>query len=103
KNFALTTVKHFPGHGDTAVDSHMNMPTITADRDRLEHVELVPFKAAIASGGDSALSAPDIPATLSPAILTDLLTKELGFKGIIVTDALEMAGIVKSFSTGDAA
>ena len=112
KNYVLTTVKHFPGHGDTAVDSHMNMPTITADRDRLERVELVPFKAAIAAGVDSvmtahiavpALSPPEIPATLSPAILTDLLQKELGFKGIVVTDALEMAGIVKSFSTGDAA
>ena len=112
KNYVLTTVKHFPGHGDTAVDSHTNMPTITADRDRLERVELVPFKAAIAAGVDSvmtahvavpALSPPEIPATLSPAILTDLLQKELGFKGIVVTDALEMAGIVKSFSTGDAA
>jgi beta-N-acetylhexosaminidase len=112
KNYVLATVKHFPGHGDTAVDSHLNMPTITADRDRLERVELVPFKAAIAAGVDSvmtahiavpALSPPEIPATLSPAILTDLLQKELGFKGIIVTDALEMAGIVKTFSTGDAA
>jgi beta-N-acetylhexosaminidase len=112
KNYALTTVKHFPGHGDTAVDSHMNMPTITVDRDRLEHVELVPFKAAIASGVDAvmtahvavpSLSPPGIPATLSAAILTDLLKKDLGFQGIVVTDALEMAGIVKSFSTGDAA
>jgi beta-N-acetylhexosaminidase len=112
KNYALATAKHFPGHGDTAVDSHMNMPTITVDRDRLEHLELVPFKAAIEAGVDSvmtahiavpALSPPGIPSTLSSAILTDLLKKELGFKGIIVTDALEMAGIVKSFSTGDAA
>ena len=112
KNFALATVKHFPGHGDTAVDSHMNMPIITVDRDRLDHVELVPFKAAIDAGVDSvmtahiavpALSPPGIPSTLSPAILTDLLKKDLGFKGIIVTDALEMAGIVKNFSTGDAA
>src|ERR1039457_2925225 len=112
KNYALTTAKHFPGHGDTAVDSHLNMPTITVDRDRLEHVELVPFKAAIASGVDAvmtahievpALSPPGIPSTLSAAILTDLLKKELGFHGIVVTDALEMAGIVKSFSTGDAA
>jgi len=112
KNFALTTAKHFPGHGDTAVDSHMNMPTITVDRDRLEHVELVPFKAAIAAGVDAvmtahiavpALSAPGIPSTLSAAILTNLLKNDLGFNGIIVTDALEMAGIVKNFSTGDAA
>jgi beta-N-acetylhexosaminidase len=112
KNYVLATVKHFPGHGDTAVDSHMNMPTITVDRERLDKVELVPFKAAIAAGVDSvmtahiavpALSPPDIPSTLSSAILTDLLKKDLGFKGIVVTDALEMAGIVKTFSTGDAA
>jgi beta-N-acetylhexosaminidase len=112
KNYALTTVKHFPGHGDTAVDSHMNMPTISVDRDRLEHVELVPFQAAIASGVDAvmtahvavpALSPPGIPATLSAAILTDLLKKDMGFHGLVVTDALEMAGIVQSFSTGDAA
>ena len=90
KNYALTTVKHFPGHGDTAVDSHMNMPTITADRERLDRMELVPFKAAIDAGVDSvmtahiavpALAPPDIPATLSPEILTGLLRKDLGFKG----------------------
>ncbi len=112
KNYTLSTVKHFPGHGDTAVDSHMNMPTITADRDRLNHIELVPFKAAIEAGVDSvmtahiavpALSPPDLPATLSSAILTGLLKKDLGFKGIVVTDALEMAGIAKGFTTGDAA
>ncbi|MCU1232403.1 MAG: glycoside hydrolase, family 3 domain protein [Candidatus Solibacter sp.] len=112
KNYALSTVKHFPGHGDTAVDSHMNMPTITVDRDRLNHIELVPFKAAIDAGVDSvmtahiavpALSPPDLPSTLSSAILTDLLKKDLGFKGIVVTDALEMAGIAKGFSSGDAA
>jgi beta-N-acetylhexosaminidase len=112
KNYALATVKHFPGHGDTAVDSHMNMPVITGDRARLDQVELVPFKAAIDAGVDSvmtahiavpALSPPDLPSTLSSAILTDLLKRDLGFKGIIVTDAMEMAGIVKSFSTGDAA
>ncbi len=112
KNYALATVKHFPGHGDTSVDSHMNMPVITADRNRLDKVELVPFKAAIEAGVDSvmtahiavpALSPPGIPSTLSPAILTDLLKKDLGFKGIVVTDAMEMAGLVKNFSTGDAA
>jgi beta-N-acetylhexosaminidase len=112
KNFALATVKHFPGHGDTAVDTHMSLATITADRDRLNHIELVPFQAAIHAGVDSvmtahlavpALSAPELPATLSPAILTDLLKKDLGFKGLVVTDALEMGGIVKHFSTGEAA
>jgi beta-N-acetylhexosaminidase len=112
KHFALASVKHFPGHGDTAVDTHMNLATINADRERLDHVELVPFKAAIDAGVDSvmtahiavpALAPPDLPATLSPAILTGLLRKDLGFKGIIVTDALEMGGIAKGFSTGDAA
>ena len=82
KNYVLTTVKHFPGHGDTAVDTHMNLPAIPADRERLDRVELVPFKAAIEAGVDSvmtahiavpALAPPDVPSTLSPAILTGLL------------------------------
>jgi beta-N-acetylhexosaminidase len=111
KNFVLTTAKHFPGHGDTATDSHMNLPTIPADRARLESLELLPFKAAIEAGVDSimtahiavpALAPPDLPATLSPAILTDLLRKDLGFKGLVITDALEMAGIAKGFSSGEA-
>jgi beta-N-acetylhexosaminidase len=112
RNYVLTTVKHFPGHGDTAVDTHMNLATINADRDRLAHLELVPFKAGIDAGVDSVMTAhiavpaiapADLPATLSPAILTDLLRKDLGFKGIVVTDALEMGGIAKGFSTGEAA
>jgi beta-N-acetylhexosaminidase len=112
KNFVLTTAKHFPGHGDTAIDSHVNLPTIPADRARLDALELVPFKAAIASGVDSimtahiavpALAPADLPATLSPAILTDLLRKDLGFTGLVVTDALEMAGVAKGFSSGEAA
>jgi beta-N-acetylhexosaminidase len=111
KNLVLTTAKHFPGHGDTAVDTHMNLATITADRDRLEHVELIPFRAAIEAGVDSimtahiavpALSPPDLPATLSPAILTDLLRKNMGFTGLVVTDALEMGGVAKGYSTGEA-
>ena len=112
KNLILATAKHFPGHGDTAVDSHLNLPTIAADRDRLEQIELVPFKAAIEAGVDAIMTAhiavpslapPDLPATLSKAILTDLLRKELGFKGLVVTDALEMGGIAKGYSTGEAA
>ena len=111
KNIVLSSVKHFPGHGDTAVDTHMSLATITADRDRLDKLELLPFRAAIQAGVDSvmtahlavpALSPPDLPATLSPAILTGLLKKDLGFKGLVVTDALEMGGIVKSFSSGEA-
>ncbi len=111
KNYVLSSAKHFPGHGDTAVDTHMNLATINADRARLDSTELVPFKAAIDAGVDSimtahiavpALAPADIPATLSPAILNGLLRNDLGFKGIIVTDALEMGGIAKGFSTGEA-
>ena len=108
----LTTAKHFPGHGDTAVDTHMNMAVINASRERMEDVELLPFRAAIQAGVDSvmtahiavpALAPADVPATLSPAILTGLLRGEMGFKGIIVTDAMEMGGISKGYSSGEAA
>ena len=111
-NYVLTTAKHFPGHGDTSVDSHLNLATVPASRERLESVELVPFRAAIAAGTDAvmtahvavpALAPPDLPATLSPAILTGLLRGELRFKGLIITDALDMGGIVKGFPAGDAA
>ena len=112
KNYVLTTVKHFPGHGDTAVDTHMNMPTIPADRERLDRVELVPFKAAIDAGVDSVMTAHiAVPALAPPGIPVHALRGDpdrpaeegLGFKGIVVTDALEMGGIVKGFSTGEAA
>jgi beta-N-acetylhexosaminidase len=108
----LTTAKHFPGHGDTAVDTHLNMAVIGASRERLESVELPPFRAAIQAGVDAimtahiavpALAPADVPATLSPAILTTLLRGELGFKGIVVTDALEMGGIAQGYSSGEAA
>jgi len=111
RNFVLTTAKHFPGHGDTAVDTHANLASIPADRDRLDRLELVPFRAAIEGGVDAimtahiavpALAPPDLPATLSPAILTDLLRKQLGFNGLVVTDALEMGGIAKGYSAGEA-
>jgi beta-N-acetylhexosaminidase len=112
RHYVLTTAKHFPGHGDTAVDSHLNLPTVPATRERLESVELVPFRAAIAAGTDAvmtahiavpALAPADLPATLSPAILTGLLREELGFQGLVVTDALDMGGIAKNFAAGDAA
>ncbi|HEX3877207.1 MAG TPA: glycoside hydrolase family 3 N-terminal domain-containing protein [Bryobacteraceae bacterium] len=112
KNYILTTAKHFPGHGDTAVDTHLNLATIPADLDRLQHLELIPFKAAIEAGVDSvmtahiavpALAPPDLPATLSPAILTGLLREQLGFKGLVITDSLEMGGIAQGFTSGDAA
>jgi beta-N-acetylhexosaminidase len=112
RNYVLATAKHFPGHGDTAVDTHLNLASIPADRQRLENLELVPFRAAIEVGVDSimtahiavpALAPPDLPATLSPAILTKLLREEMGFKGLVVTDALEMGGIAKGYNSGEAA
>jgi beta-N-acetylhexosaminidase len=108
----LTTAKHFPGHGDTATDTHMNLATIGADLERLEKVEWTPFRAAIASGTDSVMTAhiavpalddAGIPATLSPKILNGILRQEMGFKGLVITDALEMGGIAKGFSVGEAA
>ena len=109
-NRVLTTAKHFPGHGDTAVDTHLKLATIPADRKHLDDVELAPFRAAIAHGVDSIMTAHltvpsiggDTPATFSAPILTQLLRGDLGFKGIIVTDALDMGGI-RNYSSGEAA
>jgi beta-N-acetylhexosaminidase len=97
--------KHFPGHGDTSVDSHHDVPVIARTRAELEAVELVPFKAAIAAGvlsvmtGHLLVPAYDetLPATLSPRILTDLLRDELGFDGLIVTDGIEMQGVRRTY------
>jgi beta-N-acetylhexosaminidase len=108
----LVTAKHFPGHGDTATDTHFNLATIQGDRARLEQVEWVPFRAAIQSGVDSVMSAhlsvpavenPELPATLSPKLLTGILRGEMGFKGLIVTDALQMGGIAHGFTVGETA
>lgn len=107
----LTAAKHFPGHGDTALDSHLELPSLKGDRERVERVELAPFRAAIAAGVDGimtghlALPAFDpsgLPATLSPAISTGLLRGELGFHGLVVTDALEMRGVGKVWMGGAA-
>ena len=112
KDRVLVTVKHFPGHGDTAVDSHMSLPVLTGDRVRMDAVELVPFRAAIAAGVDAVMTAhlavpalekPEIPATVSPAVLTGLLRKDLNFNGLIVTDAMDMQGLTKQFPSGEAA
>ncbi|MFD3482485.1 glycoside hydrolase family 3 protein [Streptomyces sp. NPDC058665] len=97
--------KHFPGHGDTAVDSHHAMPRIDVDSDTLHARELAPFRSAIAAGSKSVMSAhillsaldPDRPATLSPRILTGLLREELGFDGLIVTDGIDMRAIVSAY------
>ncbi|MDE3138071.1 MAG: beta-N-acetylglucosaminidase, partial [Acidobacteriota bacterium] len=102
-NGVLATAKHFPGHGDTDVDSHVGLPVISADRVRLDRAELVPFRAAIRAGVGSMMTGhllvpslePDeaLPATLSPKIIEDLLRREMGFNGLVVTDSLDMAGV----------
>jgi beta-glucosidase-like glycosyl hydrolase/CubicO group peptidase (beta-lactamase class C family) len=106
----LATAKHFPGHGDTSTDSHHVRPVVSAGRERLEAVELVPFRAAIEAGVDTIMTAhvvmtavdAEAPATLSKPVMTGLLREEMGFEGLIVTDALEMAGIRPAW-TGEAA
>ena len=104
----LTTVKHFPGHGDTATDSHLGVASVNVDRAHLDSIELPPFRQAIAAGVDSVMVAhvtvpaldsdPNHVATISPAIVSDLLEKQLGFNGIIVTDALDMAALTHLFA-----
>lgn len=98
----LATAKHFPGHGDTAVDSHLALPVVSAGRDRLEAVELLPFRRTIKAGVDSvmvghlavpALDASLTPATLSPAMVGDLLRRDMDFEGLVITDAMEMKGV----------
>ncbi|WP_321475384.1 glycoside hydrolase family 3 N-terminal domain-containing protein [uncultured Paludibaculum sp.] len=108
----LTTVKHFPGHGDTVTDTHFGLGVVTASKERMEEVELVPFRAAIAAGVDGVMSAhlhvpafePEtLPATVSKNILTGLLREELGFQGIAVTDAMNMQGLTSQFPAGESA
>ena len=104
----LTTVKHFPGHGDTATDSHLGVASVNVDRAHLDSIELPPFRQAIAAGVDSVMVAhvtvpaldpdPNHVATISTAVVSDLLEKQLGFKGLIVTDALDMAGLTHLFA-----
>ena len=133
----LATLKHFPGHGDTVIDSHRSLPIVGADRSRLESVELVPFRAGIRAGAGSVMVAhvaipalddtpapvlPNpprpvdaigenvevetngtIPASLSAPVLTGILRTELGFSGLVVTDAMRMGGITSHFEPGEAA
>ncbi|MFV2021016.1 glycoside hydrolase family 3 protein [Micromonospora sp. LOL_023] len=102
--------KHFPGHGDTSVDSHVAVPRIGADRIRLDAVELAPFRAAIAAGSQTIMTGhllvpaidPVRPATLSRAVLVDLLRDELGFTGVVVTDGIEMSAVTARFGLAGA-
>jgi beta-N-acetylhexosaminidase len=111
----LVTAKHFPGHGDTATDSHLGFAQVTGDRARLDEVELPPFRRAIEAGVDAVMVAhvtvpaldpePNRVATTSKAIVTGLLREDMGFKGIVVTDALDMGGLTRLYAqdTGRAA
>lgn len=109
----LATLKHFPGHGDTDVDSHLGLPIIREPRDRLDVVELPPFKAGIAAGADAvmtghielpALDPGDFsPASLSPLIVTGLLRGELRFGGLVYTDSMSMEAVTAKLSPGEAA
>lgn len=107
----IPTVKHFPGHGDTEVDSHLGLPSLNHDLNRLKSTELVPFQTAINNGVEMVMTAhimlPQIdkeyPATMSKKILTDLLRDEMGYKGVIITDDLEMQAISKNWDLGEAA
>lgn len=110
KNRILASAKHFPGHGDTDKDSHKTLPTISHSRARLDSIELAPFQKLINNGVTSIMVAhlavpaletdTRIPASLSKKIVTDLLKNEMGFKGIIITDALNMQGVTRNFPNG---
>lgn len=108
----LVSIKHFPGHGDTEVDSHKDLPTLNFSRQRLDSLELYPFKQLINAGATGVMVAhmnipaldktPHLPSTLSVPVVTGLLKNDLKFKGLIISDAMEMKGVVKYFPNGEA-
>jgi beta-N-acetylhexosaminidase len=111
----IATAKHFPGHGDTALDSHILLPTLDATRERLEQIELPPFRAAVQRGVRAVMTAhiavPALdseayeprPATLSPALVDGILRKEFGFDGLVFSDALSMGAVANRYEPGEAA
>lgn len=109
----IATLKHFPGHGDTEVDSHLGLPVIRHPRERLDKIELPPFRAGIAAGAEAIMTGhiempaldptPSTPTTLSAPIVGGLLRKELGFGGLIYTDSMGMAGVTAMYAPGEAA
>ena len=111
-NGILATGKHFPGHGDTNVDSHLDLPVIPYSRERFDSIELFPFRRLINDGAGSIMIAhlnlpsldtiSGLPSTLSPLIIKNLLKNDLGFKGLVITDAMNMSAITKSFHGGEA-
>ena len=108
----LATAKHFPGHGNTSVDSHVGLPVVTQDMAHLRAVELAPFQAAIRAGVDAIMTAHVLfpalegsaghPATLSSRVLQDLLRREMGFNGLIVTDSMTMGALFKTYGVNQA-
>lgn len=111
-NQILATAKHFPGHGDTDVDSHKSLPVIYHDMNRLDSLELFPFRYLIEKGISSIMvahlfvpaidSTPNLPTTLSPKAVNQMLKTDLGFKGLVFTDALNMGGVTKYYKPGEA-
>ncbi|MFP5079393.1 glycoside hydrolase family 3 protein [Pedobacter sp. JCM 36344] len=108
----LVSLKHFPGHGDTDVDSHYDLPQLRFSKARLDSVEIYPFRELVQAGASGVMiahmnipaldSTPNMPSTLSKPIVTGILKQELGFKGLIVSDAMGMKGVVKYFKDGEA-
>lgn len=108
----LASLKHFPGHGDTDVDSHHDLPQLKFDRARLDSLEMYPFRQLIKDGAPSVMVAhmnipaldntPNIPSSISKKVVTDIIRMELGFRGLTVTDAMDMSGVKKFFPNGEA-
>jgi beta-N-acetylhexosaminidase len=108
----LVSIKHFPGHGDTDVDSHYDLPQLKFSKERLDSLEMYPFKELVNEGAAGVMIAhmnipalditPNMPSTLSKPIVTGILKEQLGFKGIVISDAMEMKGVVKYFKDGEA-
>ena len=108
----LASIKHFPGHGDTDVDSHYDLPKLPFTKQRLESLELYPFRELIKEGATAVMvghmdipaldNTPNLPSSISKKVVTDLLRKDLGFKGLTVTDAMNMKGVTKFFPNGEA-
>ncbi len=107
----IPVIKHFPGHGDTTVDSHVGLPVVTKSLDQLSKLELVPFEAAINNGTDVVMVSHILmqkldskyPASFSKAIITDLLRDKMGFKGVVITDDITMGAVTKNYALGDMA
>ncbi len=108
----VTSLKHFPGHGDTDVDSHYDLPRLPFRAGRLDSLEMYPFRELINAGASGVMIAhmnipsldktPNLPSSLSPHIVTNILKKRLGFQGLTFTDAMDMKGVVKHFRNGEA-